>query len=205
MTTAPTLAPEDRSLLEQFCRAIESTWNEEGDLLERRVSERAVTHRIALYLQALFPRHAVDCEYNRNADAPKTIEIPMDTVSAQKRQKLIESAVKGGMPRDEAEQLAAVTTNPLPDLIVHRRLSNKHNLLIAEIKVPGDSRGEEGRLYDLAKLRAFTQPHSYGYRLGVFADIGATSADLTLVQNGQVTSHPRLLRGTFPAVAANPG
>lgn len=171
----------------------------------RRVSERAVTHRIALHLQAFFPQHAVDCEYNRNADESKTIEVQLATVTERKRRKLIQSAVNGGMPQHEAEQLTAVATNPLPDLIVHRRVSNKHNLLIAEIKVPGDSRGEEGRLYDLVKLRAFTAPHPYGYRLGVFADIGATSARLTLVQNGRVTSHTRLLKGTIPAVAANPG
>lgn len=172
--------------------------------MERRVSERAVTHRIALYLQALFPHHFVDCEYNRNHEGAKTIEVRLARLGERKRQEFIQRAVDGGMPRNEAEQLAAVTINPLPDLIVHRRLSNEHNLLMAEIKVPGDSRGQGGRLYDLAKLRAFTQPHSYGYRLGVFADIGATSADLTLVQNGQVTSHIPLHKGNFPVIAAFP-
>lgn len=33
-------------------------------LLANDVHEQSITHRLAMYLQSLFPLHNVDCEYN---------------------------------------------------------------------------------------------------------------------------------------------
>ncbi len=198
MTPDQIIHYDDQTLLNLFSAAVQRTWDEEGDLLARRVSERAVTHRIALHLQTFFPQHTVDCEYNRNHEASKTIEVRLARVGEQKRRELIQRAVDAGMPRNEAEQQVVVSTNPLPDLIVHRRRSNDHNLFIAEIKVAGDSRGAAGRLYDLEKLRAFTAPEPYGYRLGVFADIAETFAELTVVQHDRDMFTHRLPRRERP-------
>jgi len=46
---------------------------EDGYLLEKNVSERAVTHKLAEHLQKIFPEWNVDCEYNRNINREKSI------------------------------------------------------------------------------------------------------------------------------------
>src|SRR4051794_23576172 len=47
-------------------------------LLQNDVSERAITHKLAEYLQFRFPKMYVDCEYNRNYEngeyASKTLK-----------------------------------------------------------------------------------------------------------------------------------
>jgi len=42
-------------------------------LLEVDANERSITHRLAIYLEALFPEYDVDCEYNRNGIDPKIL------------------------------------------------------------------------------------------------------------------------------------
>lgn len=49
-------------ILERVC---ERFMHDDRELLSSRAHERTVTHRIALYLQCLFPGWHVDCEYNR--------------------------------------------------------------------------------------------------------------------------------------------
>lgn len=76
-----------------------------SDLLKRRASERAITHKFAEALQIVFPDGHVDCEYNRDADIPKRISLP-------------ENAAK----------------TVYPDVVVHHR-GTAENLLIIEAKL----------------------------------------------------------------------
>jgi hypothetical protein len=43
-------------------------------LLRIDVNERALTHRLGMYYQVLFPKWYVDCEYNKRQDQPKDVE-----------------------------------------------------------------------------------------------------------------------------------
>ncbi len=42
-------------------------------LMEHDVNERSITHKLAEYLQQMFPGYHVDCEYNKDVDNPKGI------------------------------------------------------------------------------------------------------------------------------------
>ena len=44
-------------------------------LLENRLSERCIASRLAMYLQAEFPEHCVDVEYNRKGGDAKMLEL----------------------------------------------------------------------------------------------------------------------------------
>ncbi|KPD09241.1 hypothetical protein AM501_05240 [Aneurinibacillus migulanus] len=73
-------------------------------LLRFNVSERAIAHRLAVYLENEFPSWNIDCEYNRNIDQIKRIPGEGKT----------ENAV-------------------FPDIIIHHR-GTQDNLLAIEIK-----------------------------------------------------------------------
>jgi hypothetical protein len=75
-----------------------------AELLQSRVSERAMTHKFAEALQSVFPSWHVDCEYNRDGRIPKTIDLPRNP-----------------------------DKNIFPDIIIHRRGSDE-NLLVIEAK-----------------------------------------------------------------------
>lgn len=80
-------------------------------LLETEGSEWSIAHRIAVYLEPMFPGWNIDCEYNRQgAD----------------RQPKSGNVSKSGRCR--------------PDIIIHHRTEKdlKHNLLVVEIKKAED-------------------------------------------------------------------
>lgn len=70
MTTKDTCVA--KPYLEKAVRAaINLLFEKDAFLLRRNVSERAITHRLALHLTHFFPFHDVDCEYNSDIDAKK--------------------------------------------------------------------------------------------------------------------------------------
>jgi hypothetical protein len=117
--------------------AICSLVREQRDLIDLDVTERAISHYLALYIMKVFPRsYNVDVEYNRDGYDPKRLNIePMNLLS------------------DEAR---AVTV--YPDVIVHKRGRSDHNLLVLEMKKPHGSLE-----YDERKLRAFRSELGYKY------------------------------------------
>lgn len=175
----------DQELLRNFQRALQRTRREPGNLISRRVGERAVTHRIALHLQALFPQYQVDCEYNRNDSDSKRVNIELDQLTEDHRARLIARRVANGSTQEDAERLTEYEIKPVPDILIHRRLTNRRNLLIAEVKYAEDQRGAEGERYDIAKLRAFTARGTYNYQLGVFVVLGREDDRITCVKNGE--------------------
>jgi len=76
-----------------------------SDLIRRRASERAITHKFAEALQIVFPEWHVDCEYNRDAEIPKRISLPENP-----------------------------SKTVFPDVVVHHR-GTAENLLIIEAKL----------------------------------------------------------------------
>ena len=116
--------------------ALETLVNEQPELLDLRVTERALSHHLACYIAALTPDELdVDIEYNRHGNLPKRLDLP---------------------PRIAVHDEIRATT-VFPDIIVHERATDDNNLLVLELKKPG------GDLeYDELKLHAFRD--TLGYR-----------------------------------------
>lgn len=177
----------DARLVRKFETALQAVWCESANLISRRVSERAVTHRLASYLQESFRTYDVDCEYNRNFNDPKSVIVRLSELSARHRRRVVDAQRRRQVSEEEIELQVQTEISPFPDIIVHRRMSNDHNLLIVEVKFSGDQRGEEGERYDHEKLRAFTSPdQEYSYQLGLFVELDSNrdTAMLTQFKNG---------------------
>jgi len=140
--------------------------------------ERAITHRLAVYLELELRCKelvgkcspiAVDCEYNRHesehkshaADAEDRI---FDIVREARKNYLL--------PDDYGYYVFSVQ----PDIVVHQRGIDDDNLLVIEVKKRSNPETPE---YDALKLELFTTPKNgdrgYGYHFGAWViaeDIG---------------------------------
>jgi len=117
-------------------------------LLEKNASERSISHKLAEYLQTLFPCWNVDCEYNLNVDEGKVLHRISEC--------------------DERK----TTDRVFPDIIIHKRGSTK-NLLVVEMK-----KNKLDPKCDNKKLELFTSPQEdYKYSLGLFLDFEGTKID----------------------------
>src|ERR1700688_3591375 len=116
-------------------KALDKLIAEQPALLDLDVTERALSHHLALYISRLVPAdYDVDVEYNRHGVDPKRLELP---------------------PRNALDRELRATT-VFPDILVHKRNTNDHNLLVLEMKKPG-----EGLKYDQLKLSAFREELGY--------------------------------------------
>jgi hypothetical protein len=140
-----------RGVVEQ---AAEAWWLEEGTSLPDGVNERAVTHRLAVYLErkirALDPRVLavdglgpaelhVDCEYNRHGLDPKRVREVAEQVAHGVRE----------WPSDTGDHTV------FPDVIVHRRGEAGPNLIAIEAKRRGSPR--RAVAWDEKKLRLYRE------------------------------------------------
>ena len=128
-------------------------------LLDKKVNERAITHKLAEYLQQHFPEFNVDCEYNRYLGYRKRIRLKRDremdvsNLSYEKLAKLI-------WENKEADTL-------YPDIIIHQRGIQEKNLLVIEVKK--SSNPDDGE-FDKKKIRELMlQP--FNYKFGLFLRI----------------------------------
>jgi len=129
--------------------AIARVVRDERELLDRNVSERALTHHLARFIrEGVPPSFVVDVEYNRHIDDPKRLLLP---------------------PRQAADDELRATT-VFPDIVVHVRGADEHNLLVLEVKKPGGDLD-----YDERKLRAFREQLRYRYTAHVI--LGRNSND----------------------------
>jgi len=108
---------------------------EQSALLNLDVTERALSHHLARYIATLVPEgYDVDIEYNRHFADPKRLNLPS----------------RNALDRE----LRATTV--FPDILVHCRNTDEKNLLVLELKKPG-----EDLEYDEIKLRAFRRELGY--------------------------------------------
>ena len=157
--------------------AITKLFENDEVLLRINVSERAITHRLAMYLADEFPEWDVDCEYNRDG---------------HDHQKLVADLNNLKEPDEEPNQ-----SSVYPDIIVHHRAHSfsDNNLLVIEIK---KSTNPQNRYLDHRKLEIFTTDYdntemNYHYQHGLllelktwkdFPDQGQLKADGTWYCNG---------------------
>lgn len=115
--------------------ALQTLLEQDADLLRLDANERSITHRFAMYLQALLPDWHVDCEYNRDGHDPKRVALP--TLH----------------PLDDDADAQTV----FPDVIVHHRGTDK-NYLVIEFKKLGGRFSDHTDLEKLAAYKADLQP-----------------------------------------------
>lgn len=155
-----------KEIKEKFERAVSEFLRLETYLLDNDVSERAITHTLACYLQCEFDESHVDCEYNRNGTKPKHIQYDYNRALESELKKVLSAArrlqAKLKISTNEyADVDEPVRLETYPDIIVHTRgLNHPTNLLIVEVKKARAN--DEDIAFDLAKLRAFTAEQSDG-------------------------------------------
>lgn len=116
-------------------------------LLKNSVHERAIAARLFLYLKKLFPKHTVDCEYDKHGEQARKILMGIKECSKKKKNDYV-----------------------IPDIIIHTRNIDKNNLLVIEIK---KNRKDS---CDIKKLEKFTdQSGIFGYKLGLFIKFNLTN------------------------------
>lgn len=148
--------------------AIEALFSNDSWLLERDLSERSISHKLAEYLQSLFLEYNVDCEYNGDIDRENQNEIQLGRKristlrnNLAKYNLLSKKEVDAEIEKDLIERLV------YPDIIIHKRGTNDFNLCIIEIK---KSTSQVSYNYDQIKLCSYTT-NDYGnlnYKVGYF-------------------------------------
>jgi len=126
--------------------AIHILFEKDAFLLDNDTNERSVSHKLAEYLQILFPDWHVDCEYNRRGYEIKELE-GIEECSEEIR-----------------------TNRVYPDIIIHQR-GTIRNLLVVEIKT-----NTPESVCDIEKLKLFTSEHGeYRYDFGLFIKFNRTN------------------------------
>jgi hypothetical protein len=134
-------------------------------------SERAITHRLAFYIECELrsvcvvgdsSRIVVDCEYNRHIGSTKSL--------AALAEEDIKEIVKKARKRElEANDDGFYVFSVAPDIVVHERLTDDNNHLVVEVKKASSRETEK---YDELKLALFTKPKQdktgYGYKFGAW-------------------------------------
>ena len=115
-------------------------------LLHVDIYEPTISHRIAVYLEELFPEFDIDCEYNK-------------TLLGKKKD------INGKKIR--------------PDIIIHKRMTNETNSVIAEIKKSG--KNSKLAKADIEKLKRCMKG-TLNYGLGVFVGILKRKVDICWIE-----------------------
>lgn len=133
--------------------AMEKLISNEGIIIKNRINERTLTAHLANYLEPFFPYFNIDCEYNRNYE----------------------------LGRYRPKYISGHTS--YPDIIIHKRLENKHNLVCIEVKTSYFNNGKNLKdeiKKDKKKLIDFVTPDDgYNFKYGIFIFIDADSLKYT--------------------------
>jgi len=127
-------------------------------LLHNNLNERTIAHKLAEYIQQNFPEYHVDCEYNRDVEQNSGLK---KVNILKERYEAIKNVVVDG---------ASIDVSVFPDIIIHRRGTNKFNLLVIELKKSKNT-NQEARDFDIEKLHSFTdqsERNTLKYNYGVF-------------------------------------
>lgn len=148
----------NREQVEQRVKvALDVLYYNDSFLLKNNSSEWSVAHKLAEYVQRMFPRYHVDFEYNREPGDEVT-----KTLSG-----LSECHSNSNKPGEER--------NIRPDILIHERGHNQKNLVVFEVKLDVSETKEfnlsENAPCDHAKLRELTsEEHEFEYDYGLFVD-----------------------------------
>jgi hypothetical protein len=145
----------------KLTNALQKVLKKDQHLLIHNINEPAISHRLAVYLESLFPDFNVDCEYNGNVDhdsGRKYIQI------------LTKKAMELGIQKEDETEQDSIDRSVFPDIIIHKRGHNgsENNLLIIEVK---KSSNQSDGAWDVEKLSRFTSSdngNNFNYQYGLF-------------------------------------
>jgi len=130
---------------QKVVRSIEQLCDKDPYLLQNDLNECSINHKLACYLQDYFPDWDVDCEYNKNAEKVKELDLPKDKINW-----------------DDTEAKSV-----FPDIVIHKRGDEGPNLLVIEVK---KSTNKSDRKHDYNKLEAYG--YELDYSCALFLEIG---------------------------------
>ncbi|SRR6266404_1506870 len=139
-----------KAILESIKHALAKLVESDAFLIKAEVNERSITHQLAVHLADEFKGLHVDCEYNRMFKNGHNVP-------------------KRAVRRSGTQQVSIADLNArtaYPDIIVHRREDDAHNLLILEAKKSGADVSE-----DYEKLNGFMASKNdkgLGYEFSAF-------------------------------------
>ncbi len=140
----------NKEIKEKVETGLDQLFKIDSFLLEKSVNERTISARLHLYLTEFFPKHMVDCEYNKHSQHDQKILMGIKECSEKKKSDLV-----------------------IPDIIIHTRDTDEDNLLVIEIKKDGTDE------CDIKKLEKFTdQSGIFRYKLGLFIKFNLTNKPL---------------------------
>lgn len=140
---------EESEVREKLIRALNMLVENDVLLLSYNVNERSISHRLAVYLEREFDDWHVDCEYNREMDNPKRLNLQ----------------------EIDSESTDTFGKTVFPDIIVHRR-GEQNNLLVVEMKKTTSNIKDD---FDFCKLRAFKE--QLGYKFTAFVKMKTSLND----------------------------
>lgn len=130
-------------------KATQRLIDEQRALLDLEVGEQTIAQHIAGYIREQIPKElSVDVEYNKHLLEKKVLLLPPK-----------------GSPNAEP-----IPTIVRPDIVVHERGTDRHNMVALEVKKPG-----ENLAHDRAKLEALKR--QYGYLLAGHIIVGLSGAE----------------------------
>lgn len=129
---------------EAVSKALSDFWSIDYLLLKNDANERSITHKFAEHLKNYFPTWNVDCEYNRDGNNIKRLNL--------------EPLIKKVNSDDDKGETV------YPDIIVHER-GKENNLLVIEAKKDNNSTVEAVKL-DKFKLSKYKS--DLGYKFALF-------------------------------------
>jgi hypothetical protein len=178
----PSTMMSDDEIISLVEGSIRHFYAEDAWLLENNLSERSIAHKLAECIQIRIKGYKVDCEYNgamSNYYSKKKIHILTDELRAY-------GLLRETDEIDEEEDF--VERSVFPDIIVHKRGDNSHNVCVVEIKKNTSRVSPE---YDRLKLKAYTSKklgNTLCYKLGIFLvfETGETRKhSMTFFRNGE--------------------
>lgn len=110
-------------------------------LITNTTNERSITHKLAEYIQSLFPEWHVDCEYNRKGEDIKRLY-----------------AIKECSKQRKTDRVS-------PDIIIHHR-NTKENILVIEAK--SFHSNDHSDKHDKTKIKAYIEEFDYQYQFGLW-------------------------------------
>ena len=148
------------TLLSQLVKsALDELYCNDRYLLDHCVHERSIVFRFAHYLQKLLDEHKEFLGFNLDVEYNRN----------------------GYRPK----RIPSMRNGARHDIIIHKRGSNKSNLLMIEFKTYWDTRTSD----DLKKLKEFTRHDGrYNFFLGLSIIFGEerSTVEIKLVRNGEV-------------------
>lgn len=159
---------EQQDINDSIQNMLQDLYENDLFLLQHDVTERAITHRMGIYLEKHFPQEwDVDCEFNRMG------YMQQNSVEYTEGDYFAKSVnLSGEMIHDADEQGSRV----YPDIIAHKR-GTANNLLIIEVKVK--SKGASSN-HDYKKLHAYKA--YLKYKFAYFISLGKSLDDCTIEQ-----------------------